>query len=59
MLAADASSYVIGAVILHRMADETERPMAFASRTLTKSKKNYDQLEKEALLLIYKVKTFH
>lgn len=34
----------------------TERPIAFRSRTLTKPGKNYSQLEKEALALIFGVK---
>ena len=51
-LAADASAYGVGAVILHKMRDGAGRPIAFASRTLTKSEKNYAQLEKEALSLV-------
>ena len=43
----------VGAVISHMMPDGTERPVAFASRTLSPAERNYAQGEKEVLSLIF------
>lgn len=58
-LAADASQYGVGAVILHLMPDGTDHPTAFASRTLSRSDSNYVQVEKEALSLMFGVRKCH
>ena len=58
-VASDASSYDIGACIHHKLPEGSRKAVAHASRSLLPAEKQYSQIEKEALVIIFVVTKFH
>ena len=58
-LIVDASPSGLGAILLQTQIDGTQKPVSFASRTLTKQERKYSQTEREALAVVWGCERFH
>ena len=55
----DASPYGVGACLLQQGASGALHPVCSVSRSLTAPERNYSQIEKEALAVVFAVKRLH
>ena len=58
IISADTSSYGLGAVPLQVQEDDTKKPVAYASRSMTSTEQRYAQVEKEALATTWACEKF-
>lgn len=58
-LVTDGSLNGVGATLIHVFQNGFERPIGFASRTLSKAEKNYSILDIEATAIIFGIKKFY
>lgn len=59
VLSADASKEDLGATLQHKLSDGSAKVIAYASRSLTPEEKNYSQIEKEGLSIMFGLKKYH
>ncbi|XP_061721065.1 uncharacterized protein K02A2.6-like [Cydia pomonella] len=58
ILTCDASGVGVASVISHA-TEHGERPVAYASRTLSAAERAYAQIDREALAIVYGIRKFH
>ncbi len=55
----DASPWALGALLLQKQADDSYRPIAYGSRSLTEVEQKYGHIEKEGLAIVFGCEHFH
>lgn len=58
ILTCDASPFGLGSVLQQKNANGSIQPIAFVSRTLSKPERNYAQIEREALSIVFGAEKF-
>ncbi|XP_065208399.1 uncharacterized protein K02A2.6-like [Planococcus citri] len=59
IVATDASPFAVAAILSHRFADGSERPIQYASQSLNQTQQKYAHIDKEAYAIVYGIKKFH
>ena len=59
VLSVDAGPHGIRAVLSHRLGDRSEKPIEYASRTLSMAERNSVQIKKEGLAIVFGIKRFN
>ena len=59
LLEVDTSPYGIGSCLYHVSESGEKLPLYFVSRSLTSAERNYSQIDREALAIIFSVKRLH
>ena len=57
-LTVDASGKAVGAILSHVYPDHSERPIAYASKSLSDCQRKYAQIEREAYAIVFGVTKF-
>lgn len=55
----DATPYGVGAVLVQLNEDGNEAPISLTSRTLKKAERNYSQLNREGLAVVFAMQCLH